>query len=267
MSFVPEKEAHALVEVVFGLQFDRPWTPKEIQQIKAAHVGDEEWVSFLPSINDVQLHEMVLGPNGFVQPHAVPVTGVVFERIQPDGTIAWRLACDQSAIYINCLDYTRWAEIWPKVANLIVKVLTASNSENLHAVGVFHQTIDLFKWSGDTSDYDVTRLLDSQSDSVPARVANNGLMWHLYQGWFQELIDPLPGKLLTRVHFDAPAVPVGVVKMDTHLGITLKYPLPVRTLLGADSAVQQLFVLLHRRNKDVLKDFLTDEALISIDLK
>ena len=264
MGFVPDRDHHALAEAVFGIEIDRPMQPREIEIIKAAH---NLWREQLPRVNDIETHQFIIGTvEGLSPPQVVPAMGVVFERIKPDGTIAWRLTCNQSSILVNCLEYTTWSEIWPQALALMRKVILSLGETDLKIVNVMHQTVDMFRWEGSLDSYAATLLLDPQKGFVPQRIFNNGPEWHLYQGWFNESSDPVLGRILNRIHIDTLIEPMGSVRMDTYLRKDLGELVEISSLELDNGAIEKIFAWLHTENKEVLKNFLTEPILASINL-
>ncbi|WP_172600821.1 TIGR04255 family protein [Cereibacter sphaeroides] len=260
--FVPERAQHALVEVVFGIRLTRAWQPREVQAIKSAH---GVWRDLLPRVNDVQVHQVMFGPQGIMQPAIVPATGVAFERVNPDGSIAWRMTFDNEQIVVNCLVYEGWEVTSPIVYQLFSSALTAAGSTDLAISGLFYQTVDQFRWGGEVADYDVAQLLNVESDFVPAHIAKAGMLWHLHQGWFEDTDRPSAGPILKRIHFDATNDPLGGIRMDTLVDKRLNQSIVAGDFVSQREAVD-VVEWLHEENKVVLRSFLTEETLQSINL-
>lgn len=260
MGFVPQSGKHSLIEAVFGLLLERPWAPNEIAQIKA---HDAKLKEFLPRVNDTNSHEFVIGPNGVPTSNVIQASGVVYERIKPDGNIAWRLGVDQNGLYVNCLEYTRWAEVWPKVVNLMQLVSQAIPDTDMRIAGAAYQTIDSFYWDSPREDYRASLLLNVTGENVPSSIDGRGTSWHLHQGWFELPNGEPSGRILKRVHFDAIEHNIPMVKMDTNIQQGFDTPVQFGEI---ELALTPVFERLHDQNKDVLLEFLAPEILTQIEV-
>lgn len=262
--FKPRSDGHSLIEAVFGLVLDRPWSPTDVASVKNA---DGQWRTLLPKVNDVTTHQIVFGSPGFQFPVNAPATGVVYERVKPDGTIEWRMAIDQNSVIINCLCYTRWKLIWPQVLNLLRQVVSSVGATESKVTGILFQTVDSFFWEGDRLEYAVDSLLDLSGGFVPGSLLDRGQLWHLHQGWFSSASAGLSGRLLNRINIDAVETDVLEVKIDTTLHNNLEKSVSLSDILSAGSKIEREFDVLHSENKNLLKKFLSETASKSIKLE
>jgi hypothetical protein len=198
-------------------------------------------------------------------PRVVPTAGVDFDRIMPNGAIGWRARCDADNIFINCLDYSRWGEVWPSARGLMNDILAAGLASPQALVGVTLQYVDMFNWNGDISSYSSDQLLQSGSDFIPPNIMKQGPVWHLHQGWFEDGGGDIPGRLLNRVHFDSIEDKGLKVKLDTVLRKDFATPFVFRQLEGGDN-IDVLFDWMHEKNKMLLRSVLAGEVLDAIGL-
>jgi len=269
MGFVPRSGDHALVEVVFGLRLNRSMTTEEIASLKSGHA---EWKDFLPRVSDLGVNEFSFGPNGIVAPRMVPRAGVNFERVKPDGSIAWRYSFEGESIFINCLEYTSWSDIFPQVMGIASLMLGKLNDPELTVININYQAVDLFSWSGEVEKYDISKLLDVDGENVPRRMRESGLIWHLHQGWFEPAVDVtgIDGRLLNRMHFDA--IEHGQdntspeVRVDATLQHSLHEPIELTEVRNANGPIFRIFEGLHAKNKEMLRSFLVSDVSDSIGL-
>lgn len=268
MTFEPKSGSHAIIEVVFGLTFNRPLQQVEIERVIAQHGRWKEW---LPRLQRQEGISFSFGAFGFGggQQIAFPSSGVVFDRLRPDGSLDWRLRVEGQNIFVNCLLYTRWAEIWPQVRGLQALVLNIIDAQDLLITQLILQYIDVFEWIGDVSSYDATRLI--RVDGIaPSGVVSHGPWWHLHQGWFRQDDRLPPGRLLERVNLDAVVDEANgrpTVKIDTYLTLDLPEPVAIGTQpLEPTGNLDSWFGILHLLDKDLLRVSLSDEALDRIKL-
>ena len=114
------------------------------------------------------------------------------------------------------------------------------------------------------------QLLDRESSYVPVAVGDYGSAWHLHQGWFTTLENPIASRILQKVHFDALSkneVGSPTVKMDTLLRSDFGGRIPAQQLFEDNSALENVFVAMHDQNKKLLSDLLTTPICRNIGLE
>jgi len=171
---------------------------------------------------------------------------------------------------VNCMEYSRWEDIWETASQYIRMALKTVGTETIPVAKTLLQYIDVFDWQGDQGKYDVFQVLDQGSRHVPESIGDHGLIWHLYQGWFTAAKTPLPGHILQKVHFDA--LPKGnrkapTVRLDTVLRFDFNKPISSGDFLQSDSDIERSFRFMHDKNKELLSKFLTEEICKKIGLE
>ena len=267
MSFVAKSGEHVIVEAVFGFQLSCKWHPSEIEKLAQNH---DRWIDGLPRLARHEIQQVVIGEGA---PQAITLPGgpgISFERIKPDGELAWRLQCEGNSIFVNCLEYTRWQKAWATASGYIRDVLEVVGAEKVSVAGALLQYIDVFDWIADPDDYDASQLLDLNSDFVPQAVGNHGLAWHLHQGWFAPVSEPVPGMVLHKAHFNAiPKNESGhpSVKLDTLLRSDFNGPISAQNFFKDNSVLEGMFIDMHKRNRGLLSNFLTAAICKKIGLE
>ena len=131
---------HAIVEVVFGLLLSRPFQPSEIEKLAQNH---DRWKADLPRLARHEIQQLVVG-EGIQQALALPGgPGISFERIKPNGDLAWRLRCEGNSLFVNCLEYSRWHEVWKRALRHMRGVLETVDAEKVSIAGALLQYIDV----------------------------------------------------------------------------------------------------------------------------
>lgn len=267
LAFVAKSGKHAIVEVVFGFQLSRPWHPAEIEKLAQNH---DHWKEALPRLARHEIQQFMIG-EGLQQAITLPGgPGISFERIKPNGDLAWRLRCEGNSIFVNCLEYTRWQDAWATASAHMRAVLEVVGAEKVSIAGALLQYIDVFDWMADPKGYDISQLLDLDSDYVPRATSNYGLAWHLHQGWFEPVSEPVPGRILHKAHFNAlPKDEAGRpnVKLDTLLRSDFYSHISAQTFFDQGSALEEMFIEMHDRNKRLLSSFLTKAICEQIELE
>ena len=195
--------------------------------------------------------------------------GVSFERIQPNGDVAWRLRCEGNALLVNCLEYTRWKEVWHDAANHMRGAFGVVGPDRLAVAGTLLQHVHVFDWTGPLEEYDVFRLLDRDSDYVPRSAQGFGPVWHFHQGWFAPIEAPVPGIVLRKVHFDAlrdGGKGQPTVKLDALLRMDFGGHVSANEFFKEDSPLEASFAEMHDLSNDLLRGFLTEANCSDIGL-
>jgi uncharacterized protein (TIGR04255 family) len=267
MAFEPKNDGHAIVEAVIGLQFQRPFKQHEVEAVIQRH---DEWREFLPRLARSAGFQISFGPaGGLAQPAIMPGAGVSFDRVKTDGALEWRLRIDGAAIFLNCLNYSRWREVWEHASRLVDRAAELTLAEDNKVTALIIQYIDLFEWKGSPDNYDARFLLRA-GNLVPEGVLSKGPLWHLHQGWFRGEDQLGPGRLLERLHIDAVLDERGrpTVRMDSFLSFE---PGEAQTFVpGAflknDGSGGAWFAILHDLDKKLLAEALTHETVERIGL-
>jgi uncharacterized protein (TIGR04255 family) len=263
--FKPKTPDHAIVEVILGLQLARELVVSEIEGFAEAH---EKFRVGLPRLARTSMFQVLIGPGPpFNIPAVAPAGGVTFDRIKPDGSLEWRLRVEGNAIFVNCLEYNSWTEVWKRAREYLEQTCELVGQENA-ITGVLLQYVDVFEWEGKAIEVQPSELLDKDSKFVPAYLWDKGALWHLHQGWFRALDMPIAEKMLERVHVDSVSDDKGVptVKMDTFHEITFKNSIPCAKFFGKEFSADNIFDQLHKSNKDVIRALLTKEMAKRINL-
>lgn len=257
MAFEPKSDNHAIVEVVFGLTFARRFTATEIDALAKSH---SRWRDDLPRLNRSTIVQFMMSdgpppPDIQVPP---PVGGITFDRIKPDGNLEWRLRADEQSLFVNCLLYSGWSDVWPRVRGYLSTASEIINLEENPIIAVLLQYIDVFEWAGKKESYQVDELFDLDSSLMVRSVTGKGHLWHLHQGWYRHENLPVDGRLLERVHIDGVEDGAGspTVKIDTYMQLQMRHPQLVRNFFGKNDPADHVFGGLHDQNKALLRSVL-----------
>lgn len=259
MPFIPQSEQHAIIEVVIGLTFARPFYANEIEAFAKTH---NELKAELPRVNRAAVFNIAFGNN---PPPTPPVGGVMFDRFKADGSIEWRLNVTGNSILVNCLSYTRWHEVWPRARDYLISAIRAVGSDDNPLVATTLQYIDMFAWEGAPEDYEISRLLDLSSDFLPSSLSERGQLWHLHQGWFVPVSVQPPRRTLKRIHIDAleqDASPM--VKIDTYINLEHRLGVPIGHF--TTDRFNAIFDDLHKQSTTMLAGILSEETRQRINL-
>ena len=116
MPFQPCSDRHAIAEVVFGIRLEQMPTPGDVEKMISTH---DKFREKLPRLTRADGFSIFIGDG---PPPQQPPPAISFESYKIDGTHAWRLRLENNAILVNCLDYSRWAQVKEESLNFILAV-------------------------------------------------------------------------------------------------------------------------------------------------
>lgn len=263
MGFGPINDDHAIVEVVLGLTTKRPFTNDEIELVARSH---DKWKNKLPRISKTQALEFVFGDVPLPPQVQMPPLsgGVVFDRVKPDGTLDWRLKVENNTIFVNCLSYTRWAEVWPQARALLSDVCELVVGKSNEISGAVLQYIDIFEWKDAPEKYDPSQALRPGSPQLLTAQRAMDHLWHSHQGWFRATKN---GRSLERLHVDAVQNESGIpiIKVDTYIQLQL-VELLSREKMFAGGLIDSEYDEMHERQKALLLEVVSPEMASRINL-
>ena len=263
MSFEPRYEKHAIDQIAVAIGFARSFQENEMNNFEKNH---DLWREELPRFEPERVISFSFGPEP-VEPR-VPPSARVFQAYRRDGRISWRLGARENTILVNCLEYTRWDEVWRKAKSFVQRALPYFSEDN-QIISFQLQYIDLFRWHGVPDEIDFQELLRSPSKYVPDMAWDKGAIWHLHLGWFIPIQNPVSGRLLERTHLDAVfAEGDATTKIDSvlRLDLTESVHKPDQVLDGPEPVVDRVYDYLHLRHKEIFGEFLSEQMCKRIGL-
>lgn len=276
MRIEPAHGDHSIVEVVFQLELDSPLEPADLERLE----------SLVPELRDDLPAYRRLEPGPVADPSGVvfwgqprSLAGVEFAAIRRNGAYEWRVQCLPQTITVNCLAYTRWKRVATAVRTYLGRISSVTSPRRIRAVTL--QFIDEFTLVSDGERVDWELLFALDSPFLPRWFGSRGRIWHLHQGWLVDEPEsppgsadkPLEGQLLERLHMDSllrplPGRPDGehVVRIDHLQRAVCKQPVVTTEHSANGDTLFEMFEVLHRRNKDVLRRLLNETVQKRISL-
>lgn len=176
--FNPIHEAHAIEQVLFVVQVDRPLNDDELTKVRQVALRfktkDE-----LPAITELQGFTFGIGVGS---PSPIQ-NGFMLYRTWSDGTVEKELRVERNSITFRTLHYSRWAN-QKEEAKKYFEAIIPLFSENNRITGISLNYIDKFVWSGDLENCHANFLLRPESDYVCPHIFNAKDLWHSHTGAF-----------------------------------------------------------------------------------
>lgn len=192
-----------------------------------------------------------------------------------DGTPAWLVQATGNVVQVQCHEYTKFQDVWSVARRYLLCALSAID-EQIPVAEIGFQVIDKFTHpaGGSWADYEMTELFSPNSVYLTPKSLQSGVLWHVYQGWFDQFDD---NQILHQLNLSNTVVnsTQALHTFIDHRGALRSKsddkPLELTPFveMQEDGAVKldALFNELHVKNRAVIEDLLTPEKLhlIGID--
>lgn len=267
--FEPIHEAHAIEQVLFVLQIDRPLD--EVDFAAVCEVANQ-FKSELPGSVEIQglaLRIDARGPSGPIP--SGPTVGRVFRKMRPDGTVESELRVDKDSVTFRTSLYTRWDAIWTQ-ARRYFDALVPKYVAQAGISGISLNFVDKFLWIGATSECRPSLLLRPGSKYLCPHVYSAQDLWHSHTGAFLRISNEIKRLLNINVDYLDENRPNGiqrVVAITTVLTDLMNQPGYTQSQVVAKDAAEFLdaqMKQLHTFGKEVFGNTINDEMCRRIAL-
>jgi uncharacterized protein (TIGR04255 family) len=263
--FKPANADHALTNIEFLVEFDRPLQTEQLCSLIMApqSLATLPWFDLLPAVTGLP-PMLVKSANGSVEPSG---PGVQFAYLLPNGSPVWSMKIIADEIRIECSQYTRWDKVWKYALNLFQNADAYLRAQNPNPLidRVTLQVTDRFVDA--PSGYDAKELLRTSGrlGTVPFE---SGDLWHVFSGWFD--INQW-GRVLNNLNVQATGQPSPIPMQPESSPYAVSIIHMQRALLSSPVAgdfktIHGIMENLHQRNKDALLSIITDEQAKCIKL-
>ncbi len=179
--FEPVHEAHAIEQVIFVLQIDRPLDNVNFAEV--CKIADQ-FKSELPGYAEIQGLALLIGARGPSGPLPTgPMVGRVFSRTGLDGTVEYELRVERDSVTFRTSLYTRWDAIWTQ-ARRYFDTLVPKYVAHANISGISLNFVDKFLWVGPASECRPNLLLRPESNYLCPHVYSAQDLWHSHTGAF-----------------------------------------------------------------------------------
>lgn len=262
----PIGKTNAIAEMAFVLRLARPLTAEEMARLDTVAVCLQ---TALPDVVKLAGLTVVMPPTGEPEVRNQPAAGLFLQRPGADQRPVWMLRVDEHSIIVNCMEYTRWAEIWPQARHFIATVLATVEADSIGLRSGSLQVIDRFVYDDPPAivQYALTDVFRDDCPFLTAQARASGHYWHVHQGWFEPFnIEAMSGRLLNVVNLSSGDLP------DQKLVTTIDH-LAQADLAEVDAGwalsepgLDAMFNRLHDRNRLLLQSTLKSSMLDAIGM-
>lgn len=261
-NFEPLHSAHAIEQVLLGVQFQKPLDDAGMREARVAAGTPPE----LPG--RAELRGFALQAAG--APRAMS-TGFSFTRMRADGTEEAEFQVQRHLISFRTMLYTRWSDISAQAYGLFSTVLPVFLQRGTIA-GIALNYVDKFISSSLPPDGDVRPILQRTSPYLAPRVFESTNLWHTHSGAFSRPDDRTRRLIAVNVDYitekieerDRTALVINSTLTDAfnQNGYEPLHVLPDDGM----TFVKQTFERLHQGDKEVLRSIITGDLARRIAL-
>lgn len=257
----PISEKHAIDVASFIVIFERPFEANIIDSLPGLH---ERLKNDYPTFNLTKTMEVNF--TGSEVNQKVDVTsGGVLQKLQDDGRPIWTLRVEGNAIVVSCAKYERWGDVSSKALDHIKAAIAFVNDDGNAVTSLIHQIVDRFVIAK-KDEYNICQVFNTQSPYLTGQALNAGVLWHVFQGWFEDKQE-FGGRLLNVLNLGTAENPANIT-ITTTIDHTahLRFESPKALEELDDKFIRKAFDELHESNKSIIKRLLNHDQLQAIGL-
>ena len=258
----PISGKHAIEVTAFSCVFERPFSKSSIEALMTLK---ETFKEQYPVFSTTNLVNMRIEHDN-VPPRASQATAGVSLQVLKEGQHkpAWSLRADVNIITVSCFVYNRWASESSKAIRDLTSVINIV-ADDQNPVNHFSlQTVDRFV-GGNRTDYKINQVFNSKSKYLTHYARNAGPLWHIYQGWFEDVKDK-KDRLLHNLNLSTNETSHGIITTIDHNAQYQFIPFASATDFSNDKYITEIFNILHSRNKEIILNLLTIKQCRAIGL-
>lgn len=257
---------NAIDVTCFAIGFERPFEIKEWVNFKSLENTLKEE---LPSFSTIAKLSVTIQQEGGSDPKVITQQnlenrpqGVLLQKFGADGIVDWMLQVADDKIVINCNDYVGWDKTWEKAKSLLLEVFKLLDWQTNKINFVALQVIDKFIYA-DSAKYNIGDIFNEKSFYLTPHTKTCGKLWHVHQGWFEDIGDT---KCLNVLNIGSAEANEGLFSIIDHNQQVIfgGAALSLENLLKKEDGkgiLELIYRDLHKRNKLVIEGLFNDSTL------
>lgn len=259
---------HAIQSAAFAMDFSTELDVGEVERLRASAT---ELKSDFPNIQDQ--HRTTINfqfaPGKQDASTAQDIGGFRLERPAPGGVPAAPLRAigvSRSNLIVAINDYTRWSKFKADAERYLGVLLKSINAQKgISSVSL--QFSDAFVWRADPADMVLTEIFSETTQYLaPSVFAKKAVLWHSHHGYLIDQTAPVAFQELDNINVSRNLV-AGAHQLQILTSHKATFPRPIFKILDANKdKVSTIMDLLHKKNKEILADVLTEEVQKKIGL-
>jgi uncharacterized protein (TIGR04255 family) len=271
LTVTPAGGRHAIKNVIFAVEWQAALDSSLIAEISQLH---DRFQDKLPRKADQRSVTINIAAGANLPPAtpAVPtvplITGVVFDKVKPNGEPAWAINVNQNMLLALCGEYTRWIPIRDEVFTYFRHILPITLQQHpINAVGL--QYTDEFSITGDYNNAPFDCVFNVNTQYVPRNATQLIDLWHSHHGYFERVTAPLAHRHLTNINVNVLGQPDRrLVQIVTSHKCQLDSPTAdwAGLIEGDNSLLRIFYESMHTTNKSIITDLLNPQLRRRIGL-
>lgn len=253
----PINKENAIEQSSFILIFERSFDKNELQSLRRLESKFKEDLPVFNEINSVNV-----SIEGHNIKNSNETIGFLLQSFKDNGKPNWILKIEENMIEVTCFSYNHWEAVWGKVNNYFLETLLALDSDNKLVICVL-KVLDKFLNISDN--YNIKDIFNLNTPYLTQNVLNgqSGDLWHVYEGWFD--------KLKNKTYLNA--LNLSTINESDSIITNIEHTIQCQFISSPqiisefkDTEMKNIFILLHDKNKETLRNLLNQEQLDRIGL-
>lgn len=269
--FKPLNGAHAVVETVFFFEFaDRPFSDELVRGLLT-----DAYKAQLPTREETPSYEINFDMASEKTSQRISISYTFSTKREENSAPEWAVRINNgNQVSIHCTSYTRWDAVSSEAFKYLSELAKCAKTDlRLNSLGF--KVVDRFEYIPDVGEYDLTKLLRSDSLYILPKAFAAGEKWHAHSGWFTPTAEDK--KILNHLNIDSSALsfdhlaPKIYVSID-HTQARQREENEISALPAYSdvesfvSSARDFFKPLHIQNKLVVANLLTDDSSRRLNL-
>jgi uncharacterized protein (TIGR04255 family) len=193
--------------------------------------------------------------------------GILFQRVNPDGSMAEELTVERMAVTYRTRSYRRWQDVQAHIRGILIPIISRLARDDSGRLAVIELRC-LDKFTASKSDFPaLSELVRADCDLVPPHLLSKSDYLHVHSGWFEDVSDV--GRSLVNLNIDITDDRVGGIQASI-LQVFSRQSARQGTFFGHEGPLSELvcqtFDDLHAKDKEALSRLLTDDVQTEINL-
>ena len=249
----PLHNSHAIDVIAFVVGYEQEFSREVVDSLKALK---ETMAGSYPVFSTAARME-ILVKNNTMTTSSNEVSGIFMQSLADNGKPAWTLRAQNNNIVVTChgTNYTTWRGVSSKaIADLkTVATIVADNQNPFSFVAL--QVVDRFI-QVEKDSYAIGQVFNPESKYLTKMACEAGKLWHVHQGWFQDVLGEESTNSLNVLKISTNDTPPGILTtIDHNSKISLSPPKQADESAN-DALLATLFDQLHGNNKEIVTDLL-----------
>ena len=260
-NFQPVAGDHAVEAAYFVLEWAEPL--RSDATLALAKLATKFRNLGLPAMAPQQTVSFQIGPDAGNSVNTAGVSGFLFSPA-PAPNFGTQVLVSSQNCMITIPEYTRWDSVFAIVSEHLKVVLEEVGPlRPVKVIGL--QYTDAFNWNDDPDNLELSEIFKPDF-VIPPNVLKQKGLWHLHHGYLERSQTPLPHSLLENINVDMVEKAAGRrLQIIASHRATLDSPL-WQPHMKNKPFLNEMFLLLHEKNKRMLRSLLTDAVCGRIQL-